>query len=203
MSAHDNYLDPDRYGLFDEVPDNSLVEEAFADFEGPYDLYRSVYKYTACGPSVGFTVQYESEPQDIEDLGHEVTKSYYCDDLRKLGTWADMREHGMLVLAIGVSSIVEGVDFEVPYKELETDPDKIGELAQEDETLGQTFARLFYQLVDDVNSEANGIWHDTHGCETCAKHWEEELGLENGENDIGYVTVWSDCPDCGGCGIPI
>ena len=203
MSAHDDYLDPDRYGLFDEMPDNSIVEEAFSDYTGPLDLYRAIYKYTPCGPSVGMTVRYEEEPQDIEDWGREVTKSFYCGDLEKLGTWADMREAGMVVLSVGVSSIVEGVDYEVPYRELEVSPDRLAERAEEDETLGQAFGRLFYQLVDDVNAEAEGIWHDTHGCDTCAKHWETELGLPDGENDIGYITIWTECPACNGHGIPI
>lgn len=203
MSAYDDYLDPDRAGLFDECEDNSIVEQAFADYEGPYDLYRSVYKYTACGPSLGFTVRFESEPEDIEDLGREVTKSYYCDDLRKLGTWADMREHGMLVLSIGASSIVEGVDWDVPYRDVDVDADQLALKQSEDEELHETLLRLFYAIVEGVDTEAAAIWNDTHGCETCADHWQRELGIKGGENEFGYVTVWAECPDCGGHGIII
>lgn len=193
MSAHDDYLDPDRYGLFEEDPDNSIVEQAFADYAGPYDLYRTTYKYTACGPSMGFTIQYESEPQDIEDLGHTVTKTLYCDDLRSLGTWEDMREHGILILAIGVSSIVEGVDWDVPYREVDVTVDS-DDLAGGDPV--DVLRRKFDAMVSEVDAEAHSIWCDTHGCDKCAEHW-------GGENEYGYITVWADCPECGGGGIVI
>jgi hypothetical protein len=35
----------------------------------------------------------------------------------------------------------------------------------------KAFAERFYKAVKEVNAEANSIWNDTHGCETCAKHW--------------------------------
>lgn len=111
---------------------NEDVEQAFANYEGPWDLYRQTYKYVACGPMVGFTIAYYIEPTD-KDPGQDVTKTFYGDDLRLWGTWKDLAEQGALIVAIGVSSIVEGVDWDVPYREVETDPDKLADKAQEDE----------------------------------------------------------------------
>jgi hypothetical protein len=186
-------------GEEDDQLTNEDVEQAFSNYEGPWDLYRQTYKYVACGPMVGFTIAYHIEPTDMEDFGQDVTKTFYGDDLHQWGTWKDMAEHGALIVAIGVSSIVEGVDWDVPYREVETDPDKLADKAQEDEAPADTLRRLFWQMVTEVNAEADYIWHDTHGCETCQKHWAEE-GLPDGENEYGYVTIWPDCPDCGGSG---
>ena len=69
----------------------------------------------------------------------------------------------------------------------------------------EAFAERFYKTVEEVNAEANSIWNDTHGCETCAKHWHDEGLLEWGQggqngND-GMTPVWKDCPACQGCGV--
>ena len=205
MSKHDDYLDPDRAGLFDETEDNLIVEAAFADYAGLYDLYRSTYKYTACGPSVGATLRYWQEPAapaEPDDPGREVTKTFYCDDLRQWGTWRDLQDAGAVVVAIGASSIVEGVDWEVPWREIDCDADSLAAAAREGEEPHETLARLYWELIEEVNAEAEAFWNDSHGCETCQEHW-QEFGFKNGENEYGYVTVWDECPDCGGHGTVI
>ena len=203
MSAHDDYLDPDRFGLFDDAEDNSIVEQAFADFDGPYDVYRSTYKGTSCGPSVGFRFRYlvPREPDGFNEFpfDEERVETVYCDDLDKWGTWKDLAEQGVLVVAVGVSSIVEGVDYEVPWREIGTTEEALEKHWQDGEDLSETLRRLYWQMVEEVNQEAEQIWQDTHGCDICQEHWAEE-GLPDGENEYGYVTVWADCPNCGGHG---
>lgn len=180
--------------------DNTLLAEAFLDAKGLGDLYRQTYKYTECGPWLSAQIQYIKvlEPDGFDDYPHEqeVSEWVHSDDLYRLGTWADMDANGVLVTALMVGSIVEGCDevtgkYELEVQHLDEEP--------------QEFAERFYKTVEDVNAEANAIWNDTHGCETCAKHWHEE-GLDNWEygrfegND-GITPVWEDCPDCGGDGV--
>lgn len=186
----------------EDILDNSDFEEQFGDYAGLYDLYRSVYKYTACGPSMGAYLYYTKEPEPYMDesgpagggFGKEVYEYVYCDDLRKFGTWQDLRENGVLILGIGVSSIVEGVDqetgfYEVEWTPLETEPDELRE--------------QFWKAVEDCNNEADDIWKSTHGCDTCLAHWKSEgfTLTEYGEMDVGNTPVWEDCPHCGGDGV--
>ena len=63
------------------------------DYDGPYHMYRSLYKYTACGPSVGFQID-----------GRWV----YCSDLAKFGDWEQFKGHTIQAMSLG--SIVEGVE---------------------------------------------------------------------------------------------
>ena len=183
--------------------DNSLLAEAFPDAKGLGDLYRQTYKYTECGPWLSAQIQYIKmlEPDGYGgDMPHEqeVSEWVHSDDLYRLGTWADMDANGVLVTALMVGSIIEGCDhgtgeYELEVKHLDEEP--------------QEFAERFYKTVEEVNAEAKATWNDTHGCETCAKHWHEE-GLDNWEygrfegND-GITPVWEDCPDCVGDGVCI
>lgn len=178
----------------EDIEDNSDFEEQFADYESLYALYRAVYKYTACGPSVGVTVYSGENVDDNGEAGPGGTgrpfgsQTFYCDDLRKLGTFADMRDNGLLITAIGVSSIVEGVDQEVPYIEIEWTPM---------DTEPAELAKQFWDAVEQVNREADDIWRETHGCEKCA----ELLGMDQWES--GDTMVHEDCPECLGEGIVI
>ena len=182
--------------------DNQYLAEAFPDAEGLGDLYRQTYKYTACGPWLSARIQYIKvlEPDGFDDYPHEqeVEEWVNSDALYRLGSWSDMDSQGVLVTALMVGSIVEGVDYgtdehEVEVKQLDEEP--------------KAFAERFYKAVEEVNAEANSIWNETHGCETCAKHWHEEglieweQGGQNGNN--GMTPVWKDCPDCEGGGVLI
>lgn len=195
--------EPDQY-------DNEIVKSAFADYDSPCDVYRSTYKYTACGPSVGFEVEYIEvlPPDGFNDYPSEVTrrKWFYCSDLHELGTWKNMDEHGILVTGVSVSSIVEGVDQCTDNHEIDVTPDALGEKETDKDggELWRTLARLFREAVKAVNDEANEIWHQTHGCETCAKHWEgNPANWTDNDWDIGETPVWTDCPDCDGHGTVI
>lgn len=174
-------------GEEDEQLDNRVFVEAFPDAAGPGELYRQLYKYTACGPSLGVTIAYWEETDDPERLPRHASKTLYCSDLNKLGTWSEMDKRGELVTGFVVGSIVEGVDYdcesiEIDFDQLEDEPDAIR-------------AKL-YAAVDQVNAQANEIWMDTHGCDKCKE-------LNGGENENGYVTVHTECPECDGKGIPI
>ena len=105
-----------------------LANELSAD--NPWSIYRSVYKYTACGPSLGMLVG---------------DKWYYCDDLHKLGTFEDMKRAGQEVMGVSVSSIVEGSDAEVPGDVL-IDNGKMPTVEE------------FWKLVEAVNEEACFYW---------------------------------------------
>lgn len=194
-----------------EQHDNSIVEEAFSDYDSLAALYRSAYKYTACGPSIGAQVHFYYEeiagtgPCAGEPFEKEVVEWFYCDQLRKLGTWKEMKERGMLVLSLCVSSIVEGVDQTTETIEVPCDPEMLDDLYDEekgdkDYNLATTLRRLFWKAVEDVNTEAGNIWNETHGCDTCRKHWKEELDVEF---EVGDTEVWSECPECKGSGTVI
>jgi hypothetical protein len=63
------------------------LKEVFADYNSPWHLYRSTYKYTDCGPAVGMEID---------------GKTLWCSDLP--GEWKG------IITMIAVGSIVEGVD---------------------------------------------------------------------------------------------
>jgi hypothetical protein len=136
--------------------DNQYFAKAFQDAKGLGDLYRQTYKYTACGPWLSTRIQYIKvlEPDGFDDYPHEqeVEEWIHSDDLYSLGTWANMDAQGVLVTALMVGSIVEGVDFGTDEHELE-----IKQLDEEPEA----FAERFYKAVEEVNDEANSIWNDT------------------------------------------
>jgi len=145
---------------------NEMLALAFPNEEGPYDLYRHTYKYTPCGPSVGFCIG---------------GKWVYCDGLRKFGRWSETEE----ITAICVSSIVEGVDQEVPAR--------IIELKEMESP--RALVEKFGKVIVAVDEEADEIWKATHGCRRCA----ERAGVDY-ESSIGVVPVWGECPDCEGRG---
>jgi hypothetical protein len=178
-----------------------------------YGVYHSVYKYTDCGPSVGFLVRYVIE-QDNGEAGpggvgnKEVRDWIYCDDLAqglKYTPYRITREFmtgeypSVHILGVSVGSIVEGVDQGCQTIRLE----------------GEDFTpEAFWQAVEDVNKEADEIWMNTHGCPGCAKLFIEEFGglWDEYGNKVeldadGYpqdlIRVHPDCKQCGGTGMPI
>ena len=207
---NESHLDPDRAGLWDEHEDNSIPEQAFSDYESLAELYRVTYKYTPCGPHVSALVEfYETiDPYGFNDYPSErhVSRWVHCHELQTLGTWENMAEKGILLRAIMVGSIVEGVDFDTDNIEVPCQPDGLESLEQEKDTgdLWRTLRRVFNDAVKSVNDEANSIWHRTHGCEGCANHWHSE-GITEGEwgpfeGSDGVTPIWLDCPECDGAG---
>lgn len=191
---HDDYYDPDRWLWGDDQPENCDFAAAFPDHTGPYDLYRSTYKYTDCGPSVGFQVSWIECNDNGEagpgGTGDEVkSRWFYCDDLANLGSWQHMNERGFIVTALSVSSIVEGIDAEVAPIVMPCDA-----FGGDDP---EAIAKDYWEAVESVNDQATGLWDDTHGCETCA----ELAGFV--EWMPGDTPCRADCPDCQGHGVPI
>ena len=183
-----------EYERSQEREDNEHIKKAFSDNYGPGDLYRTAYKYTACGPSVGMYVVDTCETGDFRSGWH------YCDALYKLGTWEDMDKRGLLITGISVSSIVEGVEATTDTIEIDTRADALADrmVAADEDDIARTLSRLFDEALAEVNKQASAIWDDTHGCDTCQAHWVAE-GHGDGTID-GAVPVWSDCPDCEGAG---
>ena len=174
---------------FDEENlDNTYLAEAFPDAESLSELARQVYKYTDCGAHLSVQIQYYKtiEPDGFEDFPSDqlVSKWVHGDGLSRLGTWENMDSQGVLVTALMVGSIVEGVDYgtddiEIEVKQLDEEP--------------KEFRIRFGNAIAEVEQQADSIWNDTHGCETCAEHWGINL-------DDEMSPIWKDCPDCQGHG---
>lgn len=111
-------------------------------------LQRSAYKYTDCGPSVGFQL-------------HDGSYIWNGDGrARDSKCVADVED-------ICIGSIVEGSDAEVPPVWLNllkiadgSDPicDK-----HPDKTVGQLAVQRWYDVLEEVNSEACALWHQANG----------------------------------------
>lgn len=194
------HLDPDRYGLNDEQQDNSIAEQAFNYVDSLHELYRLTYKYTACGPWLSALVEYYEtiEPDGFNDYPSDklVSKWVHSDELHTLGTWKTMQERGILLRSLMVGSIIEGSDQCTDNYEVPCQPDDLekDEVAEDEGDLANTLKRMFDRAVEAVDIEAESIWHDTHGCDTCAKHWGKEEGCD------GDTPIWSDCTECHGDG---
>jgi len=137
-------------------------------------LNRYAYKYTDCGASVGVLIHRGLDSEWIYD----------SDALRNL-------KPDDFIMALSVNSIVEGVD--------EGTDSHIVDLFDEAFETPEMAADAYARALEEVEKEAADIWNDTHGCETCAKHWNETIETEL-EGDDGVTPVWVDCPDCGGQG---
>lgn len=116
------------------------VGRQFDYAEGPGEVYRIAYKYTGCGPAIGFKL--EGRPTS------------YCSSLNQLGTWEDMRKRGERIEYLTVSSIVEGVDAETETIEVPCRP-------------VASLLHRFNLAVEEVDRQATEIWNDTHGCPKC------------------------------------
>lgn len=166
--------------------------------EGPYDLYRSTYKYTACGPTVGFRFEYEEDEYSIGAGDYVCVRKesdwVWCDDLRKWPDWEQLEEGGIVVLGVAVGSIVEGVDQCADTIYLEEDPDE------------PITEAMFDEAVETVDKQADEIWKETHGCGRCSE-LANHVGLygDTTEGWDGITPCHADCdnPDCMGDGVPI
>jgi hypothetical protein len=151
-----------------------LILNAWAGDGSLGSMARGLYKYTACGMTLG--VQKDGEWT-------------YGDYIRN-NIGADVSN----VSALSVGSIVEGVDSttETYIVNLDDRPPEV--IAQE-----------FEHHIIQVEDEAVAIWKETHGCPTCAQHWNalslgaDDFGQEM-EGGDGITPVWDQCPDCGGDG---
>ena len=149
----------------------------YCDYGSPHEMYRCCYKYTACGPWISVHVN-----------GGWV----HCGDLHKLGTWEEMLRRGDIVDELLVGSIVEGVDAEaspvsVRLADIRSKRSKSGTVT------AHSLRSAISTAVQDVNDDARRIWDDTHGCDACIAHWEQQ-GFADSR------AVWPDCPECDGDG---
>jgi hypothetical protein len=181
-TLNDRLIDQDQLS-------NLFFSEAFPDANSPAELYRQVYKYTDCGAYMCMTIEYLKITGTCFDDYHEqmVCKTINADDLHELGTWKAMDERGQLAVSFTVGSIVEGVDYgtddiEVEAKQLDEEPSE--------------FSKRFYAALKEVEEQAESIWQDTHGCETCARNFKIDLNEE-------HSPIWKMCPACQGNGTSI
>lgn len=169
-SMHNDYLDPDRHLWPEEPPEKPKIHwrirrlvRRLVGYDGVGRFYRSVYKATDCGPSIGFCID-----------GRWV----YCDDLYSVGRksydlWSDALKdmelkfsspyrnksslakaladrrcwHDSAFTGISISSIVEGSDAEVGASILD-----------DARATDKEFQDWFWQQLDDVNAEACYLW---------------------------------------------
>jgi hypothetical protein len=173
-----------------------LMDEFGCDSLG--EFYRRVYKSTGCGPTVGFLLSW-TEYNDNGESGPEATYDeekiewVYCEDLYE--STLDALKHGVEVIGVSVSSIVEGIDPCTDTVTLE----------------GSEFTiPAFWQAVEDTDEQANEMWMETHGCEQCAKLWQAEGRTVSGgyeftlfEGNDGITPVHDECKSCSGLGAVI
>ena len=179
-----------------ENPDNRYFAQAFPNAGSPAELYRQVYKHTDCGAYLSVQIQYNKtiEPDGFNEFPFDQLVSEWvdCGELPRLGTWKDMDSQGVLVTALLVGSIVEGVDYgtdniEIDAKQTDEDPAE--------------YRKRFDAALTEVEQQADSIWNDTHGCESCQAYWTDQ-GLDIDDSG-GLVPVYKYCPDCRGSGVSI
>ena len=176
--------------------DNRYFEQAFPDADSPNELYRQVYKYTSCGAYLSVQIQYYKtiEPDGFNEFPFDqlVSEWVHCGELSRLGTWKEMDQQGVLVTALLVGSIVEGVDHGTDNIEIDA--------KQTDENPAE-YRKRFDAALTEVEQQADSIWNDTHGCESCQAYWTDQ-GLDIDDSG-GLVPVYKYCPDCQGSGVSI
>jgi len=110
-------------------------------------LQRGAYKYTDCGPSVGF-------------LLFDGSCIWEGDDRAKNPSWVAHVED------ICIGSIVEGSDAEVlpVWFNLLSIADGSDRICDKypDETVGQLAVRRWYDVLQSVNDEACSMWHEAN-----------------------------------------
>lgn len=177
----------------DENLSNEYFKEAFPEYQSLAGLYKSAYDNIPCGPSISALV---SNCDPIEHVDN--SKWVHCDELRSLGSWEDMDKRGTLLLALRISSIVEGIEGSTETIEVAAD--------QTDEE-PRDFRERFWAAVDAVNAQAEALWDSTHGCDECARLWHQEDVFESEygpfEGSDGATPVRADCWLCGGAGTSI
>jgi hypothetical protein len=128
------------------------------------ELQRVIYKYTPCGPSVSFELFSYDDADDVLEahLGScepRPSRFVYVGDKRA----ETITQPWLAIKAIGVSSIVEGSDAEVPVEWLDleqfaNDENHEGDLPE----LGAKAIEAFCKTVDNVNEEASALWDEAN-----------------------------------------
>lgn len=130
------------------------LKEVFQDYENPWELGRSVYKYIDCGPWVSFVLQ----------SGDEL----YYDDIRNKD-WKDIEP----LKGLKVGSIIEGVDYEtetifVPAEPLSTLNKRFFEAITEVNNQAQEIWNETHGCNDCGEPDPEtGYIHINPNCKTC------------------------------------
>jgi hypothetical protein len=139
------------------------IFDAF-DAETMEQLQRNIYKYTDCGPSVSFELfSYEDADDALEAyLGDSVvrpSKFIYVGDNRA----ATITSPWLSIRKIGVSSIVENSDAEVPVQWLDLEEFANDEKFEGDVSeLAAAAVEAFGKIVEEVNDEACALWSEAN-----------------------------------------
>jgi len=128
---------------------SDCVKAIMAEFDATtlYDLQRSAYKYTDCGPSVGFKLFDGPYIRSGDDRARDLSWVSHVQD-------------------ICIGSIVEGSDAEVTPVWLNLlgivdGSDRICE-KYPDESVGQLAVRRWDHVLGVVNDEACTLWHEAN-----------------------------------------
>ena len=125
------------------------VEAIMAEYSATTlaQLQRSAYKYTDCGPSVGFRLFDGSYVWEGDDRARDESLVAHVED-------------------ICIGSIVEGSDAEVSpvWANLLGIADGSDPICEKypDETVGQLAVRRWYHVLEGVNDEACALWHEAN-----------------------------------------
>jgi hypothetical protein len=129
-------------------------------------LQRTIYKYTECGPSVSFELHewacgYEDDSLEAP-IGLDAPRKspfIYVGDKRA----ETISEPWLAVCKIGVSSIVEGSDAEIPVQWLDLEQFADDERYKGDlPDLCKEAVSAFCRVVEYVNDEACALWHEAN-----------------------------------------
>jgi hypothetical protein len=115
-------------------------------------LQRHIYKYNACGPAVSF---------ELHEGACEPRKSpfVYVGDPRA----ETITEPWLAICKIGISSIVEGSDAEVPLQWLDLEQFANDEKFEGDlDELCDAAVTAFGKIVEEVNDEACALWEEAN-----------------------------------------
>ena len=120
-------------------------------------LQRTMYKYTEAGIAISF----ELHSGSVE--GADNSPFVYCGDQRA----AEIKEPWNWIRAIGVSSIVEGSDVEVPLEWIDlmrfANPDNQEGIEGDQEQLNKEAVRNFDALCEHVDEQACELWEEANG----------------------------------------
>lgn len=166
-------------------------------YDTPSDMMRRLYKYTDCGASGTLVVEGTIHVPSSSDPWAEASgaQEYYSDTAHTLGTWDDLESAGMAVIAVRVSSIVEGIEATTDTVTVEADA-----CVDADE-----FNRKWDAAIEKVEAQASELWDSTHGCAWCDADPAEipenadTFDPRWGEGD--YRRINPNCPVCAGDGV--
>lgn len=119
-------------------------------------LQRNLYKYIECGPAISFALHDCGAFVSGDEPPHYNPQFIYKGDKRA----ETIAEPWNAIRAIGVSSIVEGSDAEIPLQWL--DLERFVQNEEIEGELGDAAVSAFSRIVEDVNDEACALWHEAN-----------------------------------------